>query len=103
MQSLGDELVYHDVALTRGKIGVVPTSAELTIAIVICSGFLALGVFASVAPRRLSRFFRIAGGPLLGPRFAAKLFSAGRTRFTGVLFVVLTPFIAWGAIVRILA
>jgi flagellar biosynthesis protein FlhB len=86
----------------RAKIGVVPTSAELTIAIVGFSGFFALGVFAIVAPRRLSRFFRIAGGPLCGRRFAAKLFSAGRMRYTGALFVVATPFIAWGAIERIL-
>ncbi|MFD4421251.1 hypothetical protein ACFWN7_07080 [Agromyces sp. NPDC058484] len=80
-----------------------PTSAELTIAIVVFSVFFALGVFAIVAPRRLSRFFRIAGGPLWGPRSAAKLFSAGRMRFTGALFVLLTPFMTWGAIEHILA
>ena len=79
------------------------TPAELTIAIVMFSGFLALGVFGIVAPRRLSRFFQIAGGPLYGPRLAAKLFPARRMRYTGVLFVVVMPFIAWSAISKILA
>ena len=79
------------------------TPAELTFAIIMFSGFLALGVIGIVAPRRLSRFFQVAGGPLYGPRFAAKLFSARRMRYTGVLFVVVIPFIAWSAIARILA
>lgn len=78
-------------------------SSELTIAIVLFSAFFALGVFALVAPRRLSRFFRIAGGPLCGPRRAAKLFSAGWMRYTGAIFVLGVPFMAWGAIARILA
>lgn len=79
------------------------TPAELTIAIVMFSGFLALGVFAIVAPRRLSRFFQIGGGTLYGRRLAAKLFAARRMRYTGVLFVVFIPFVAWSAIARILA
>ncbi|KQZ10743.1 hypothetical protein ASD23_00810 [Agromyces sp. Root1464] len=79
------------------------TLAELTIAIVMFSGFLALGVFGIVAPRRLGRFFQIVAGPLYGPRLAAKEFSARRMRFTGVLFVVGMPFIAWSAISKILA
>ena len=78
-------------------------AAELTIAIVMFSGFLALGVFGIVAPRRLGRFFQIVAGPLHGPRLAAKQFSVRRMRYTGVLFVVVMPFIAWSAISKILA
>lgn len=79
------------------------TAAELTFAIVTFSGFFALGVFGIIAPRRLGRFFQVVGGPLYGARLAAKQFSARRMRYTGVLFVVVMPFIAWSAISKILA
>jgi hypothetical protein len=78
------------------------TAAELVLAVVAFSGLFALGVLSIARPRKVSRFFRIAGSPLYGPRFAAKLFAISNIRYTGFTFVILVPFMAWAAIARIL-
>ncbi len=79
------------------------TTAELVFASIGFVGFFALGIASIVVPRRVGRFFQVGGGPLLGPRLAAKMFSTGRIRYTGCVLTLMTPFMAWGAVTNILA